>query len=189
MQAPSKELLEQVKSGDREAFGELYKRYRQPCYAFAMLLLKHHEDAEDAVQNAFIRMHSSIRTLKSDEAFIVWMETILNRECLRIANRRGVEISGGDAVNIDRVSAPEEDFMLPEPYAERRDLSDRLKNEIEKLPFEQRRVLLLFYYHGLSLQEIADVTESNLNTVKSRLRSARKKLGELLQDEWKEDAL
>lgn len=185
MQAPSNELLNKVKSGDREAFGELYKRCRQPCYAFALLMLKSHEDAEDAVQNTFIRMHGSIRTLKSDEAFITWMEIILNRECLRIANRRGVEISGGDAVNIDRVSDPEEDFMLPEPYAERRDLSQRLKNEIEKLPFEQRRVLLLFYYHGLSLQEIADVTESNLNTVKSRLRYARMSLKENIEQQEK----
>ena len=185
MQAPSKELLEQVKSGDREAFGELYKRYRQPCYAFAMLLLKHREDAEDAVQNTFIRMNGSIRTLKNDGAFVMWMETILNREGIRIAQRRGMELGSGDVLNDDRVSDPQEEFMLPEPYAERSDLSERLKNEIEKLPFEQRRALLLFYYHGLSLQEIADLTDSNLNTVKSRLRYARMSLRESIEKQEK----
>lgn len=173
MQAPSNDLLNKVKSGDREAFGELYTLYRQPCYSFALLILKSHEDAEDAVQNTFIRMHGSILTLKSDKAFIMWMETILNRECLRIVNRRGMEVDSGNVMDNDRISDPEQEFLLPEWYAERDDLAQRLKDEIEKLSFEQRRAILLFYYHNLTLQQIAELTDSNINTVKSRLRYAR----------------
>lgn len=185
MQAPSKELLAQVKNGDKKAFGELYLSYRRPCYAFALLMLKKHEDAEDAVQNTFMRMYGSIRTLQNDEAFIVWMETILNRECLKIAQRRRMEITDDSIVNRDRLSDQEEEILLPEPYAERKDLSQRLQDEIEKLPFEQRRAMLLFYYHGLSLQEISDLTGCNISTVKSRLRYARKGLKENIERQEK----
>lgn len=186
MQPPSKELLEKAKSGDREAFGELYKCYRQPCYAFARMLLKTSEDAEDAVQNTFIRMYGGIGTLQSDNAFIIWMERILNRECHKIAQRRCIEIAASALVSTDRVSDVEEEYMLPEPYAERNDLSQRLKSEIEKLTFEQRRDLLLFYYHDLSLQQIAEVTDSNLNTVKSRLRYARMHLKDSIEQQEKQ---
>lgn len=183
MQPPSRELLENVKSGGKEAFGELYERYRQPCYAFALMMLKIPEDAEDAVQNTFIRMYGSIGTLQNDDAFVLWMERILNRECLKIAQRHNIEIISDALVSSDRVADPEEEFMLPEPYAEQNDLSQRLKNEIERLPFEQRRVLLLFYYHELSLKQIADVTDSNLNTVKSRLRYARLSLKKSIEQQ------
>lgn len=186
MQAPSKELLEQVKSGDKKAFGELYTQCRQSCYGYALMLLKNHEDAEDAVQNTFIRMYGSIRTLHNDDAFVMWTERILNRECIKIANRRGIEISSDDTVYSDRVSDQEEEFMLPELYAERSDLSDRLKAEIEKLSFEQRRAILLFHYHNMSLQQIAELTDSNLNTVKSRLRYARLSLKKNIEEQEKQ---
>ena len=186
MQAPSKELLEQVKSGDKKAFGELYMQLRQPCYCFALMILKNREDAEDAVQNTFIRIHGSIRTLQHDEAFVMWTERILNRECIKIANRRGVEIADDNAVYSDRAPDQEDEFMLPELYAERDDLSQRLKSEIEKLPFEQRRAMLLFYYHSLSLQQIAELTDSNINTVKSRLRYARMTLKKNIEQQEKQ---
>lgn len=186
MQAPSKELLEQVKSGDKKAFGELYMQYRQPCYGLALMILKSHEDAEDAVQNTFIRIYGSIGALHNDNAFVMWMETILNRECIKIAQRRGMEIADDTIINSDRVTDHEEEFMLPERYAERDDLSQRLKNEIEKLPFEQRRAMLLFYYHNLSLQQIAELTDSNINTVKSRLRYARLTLKKNIEEQEKQ---
>lgn len=184
MRAPSDELLKKVKSGDMDAFGELYKLYRQSCYGFALMILKSHEDAEDAVQNTFIRIYAGIRTLHNDSAFVMWMETILNRECLKIAQRRGVEIACDAIVRSDRV-AEQEDFSLPEEYAEQEDLAQRLKDEIEKLPFEQRRALLLFYYHNLTLQQIAELTDSNINTVKSRLRYARLTLKKNIEEQEK----
>lgn len=185
MRAPSDELLKKVKSGDMDAFGELYKLYRQSCYGFALMILKSHEDAEDAVQNTFIRIYAGIRTLHNDNAFVMWMETILNRECLKIAQRRGVEIACDAIVRSDRVAEQEEDFSLPEQYAEQEDLAQRLKDEIEKLPFEQRRALLLFYYHNLTLQQIAELTDSNINTVKSRLRYARLTLKKNIEEQEK----
>nr|WP_316614968.1 sigma-70 family RNA polymerase sigma factor [uncultured Ruminococcus sp.] len=186
MQAPSKELLAQVKSGDKKAFGELYTQYRQSCYSFALVILKNHEDAEDAVQNTFIRMYGSIRTLHNDDAFVMWTEKILNRECIKIANRRGMEIADNNAVYSDREPDQEDEFMLPELYAERSDLSDRLMAEIEKLSFEQRRAILLFHYHRLSLQQIAELTDSNINTVKSRLRYARQTLKKNIEEQEKQ---
>ena len=186
MQPPSKELLAQVKNGDRKAFGELYTQYRRPCYGLALMILKSHEDAEDAVQNTFIRIYGSIGTLQNDDAFVVWMERILNRECIKIANRRGIEIGSDDPAYSDRVPEHEEEFMLPELYAERSDLSQRLRDEIEKLPFEQRRAILLFHYHSMSLQQIAELTDSNLNTVKSRLRYARLSLRKNIEAQEKE---
>ena len=186
MQAPSKELLAQVKSGDKKAFGELYTQCRQSCYGFALMILKNREDAEDAVQNTFIRMYGSIRTLHNDDAFVMWTEKILNRECIKIANRRGMEIADNNAVYSDREPDQEDEFMLPELYAERSDLSDRLKAEIEKLSFEQRRAILLFHYHRLSLQQIAELTDSNINTVKSRLRYARQTLRKNIEEQEKQ---
>ena len=186
MQAPSKELLAQVKSGDKKAFGELYTQCRQSCYGFALMILKDREDAEDAVQNTFIRMYGSIRTLHNDDAFVMWTEKILNRECIKIANRRGMEIADNNAVYSDREPDQEDEFMLPELYAERSDLSDRLMAEIEKLSFEQRRAILLFHYHRLSLQQIAELTDSNINTVKSRLRYARQTLRKNIEEQEKQ---
>lgn len=188
LQPPASEetYVQAAQRGDLEAFNALVLMHQARAYNLAYRLLGDEAAAADATQEAFIRAYQHIRAFQRG-AFFTWLYRIVANVCydlLRYQKRRPAlpfthlsgeagGVSDYDAPDFD-APAPEDDG--PETIIQRRELAALLQQHINTLPIDQRLALVLSDVQGLSYQEIAEVTRSNLGTVKSRLSRARTRL-------------
>jgi RNA polymerase sigma-70 factor (ECF subfamily) len=159
-----RELVEQARRGDEEAFDALARQVGDRCMAIATWILRDADLAEDAVQAALIRAWRELRTLKDPDRFEAWLHRILTNACYAEARRR------------TRWSARIQLLALQdrgEPGGIlRADDRDQLERAFRRLTLEQRAVLVFHHYAGLSVPEVAERLGIPIGTAKSRLHHA-----------------
>ena len=155
--------------------------YLDGLYSYAMVLTRNHAEAEDLVQETYIRAMQAMRRLRADSNIKSWLFTILKNIWFnQLRKRRNgpqmVEIEAGDDVanNIVEPSKNSHDLYVSKLEAE------QVRAAIQQLPVEFREIILLREYEDLSYREIASVLHCPLGTVMSRLGRARARLGALL---------
>ena len=169
-------LVRQVLAGQTEAFGALVTRYQKVMFTVALRMLGNTEDAQDATQDAFVKAYQRLESFDTKYRFYSWMYRILVNECLNVnRDRRPEESLGGD----EEGSGTPFDSTLE---SERR---EQIQLALLRLTPEYRTVVVLRHFAGQSYGEIAEALAIPEKTVKSRLYSARQRLGELLLG-WKE---
>jgi RNA polymerase sigma-70 factor (ECF subfamily) len=163
-------------AGQTEAFGVLVTRYQKVMYTVALRMLGNQEDAQDATQDAFVKAYQRLATFDPSYRFYSWMYRIVVNQCLNVARDRRPE----DPLEID-VACEGDPFDMT--------LSAERHHQIEaallKLTPDQRAVTVLRHFAGQSYGEIAEALAIPEKTVKSRLYTARQRLGELLLG-WKD---
>lgn len=165
--------------GDGEGFAALMERYRHRAYGLALGFCGNHDDAMDAVQKSFIRIHRTLDRFQVGQPFFPWMYRIVRNTALN--QRRDESRHRGDCP-LEWVTEP---ANLPSPLqaAEAEDLRRRLWDAVESLSDELREVFLLYTFQGLKYREIADMLGVPLGTVMSRLHGARQKIRKHLGEE------
>lgn len=175
------DLIVRAKQGDFGAFEGLYKLYKMPIYRTALAITSDRAVAEEILQEAFLRAYKHLDHLREDISLLPWLYrvTVNLAYDLSARKRRGLHVVTELA---EWFTAPP--LISPEKKVEDREVQDLIYEVIGKLEFKQRTTLVLFYLQDFSLQEIADVMECPVGTVKSRLYYARANLRrELLADE------
>ena len=178
-------LVEVAQRGDGESFNELVRLFEGRVYTLCYRMLGDAESAADAAQDAFL---SAFRNLKSFRggSFRSWMLRIATNTCydvLRVRKRRpsvSLDIDADD----ESASSPlqiADTAESPDDFAQRRELAAAIQDGLTVLPDEQRIVLILSDIQGLAYEEIAQITNSNLGTVMSRLSRGRARLREVLK--------
>jgi RNA polymerase sigma-70 factor (ECF subfamily) len=167
----------QFRNGDREAFAELYNRYRERLLWYCLRLLKDKQHAEDIVHNVFLKLQTEKETIRNTQSLRSWIFTVARNETF-CELRKNKFITIDDTIIWDGDS-PDEELLLKE----RKDAIDSVLGRLHP-PF--REVILLREYEHLSYIEIADITGSTVSSVKSRLFKARKALIEKLQPYFNE---
>jgi RNA polymerase sigma-70 factor (ECF subfamily) len=168
------ELAARLKSGESEAWGELYARYRRRIYRFALKLTQDRDLAEDIVQETFLKMQSRIRSLGESHSLASWLFTIARNEVyshLRRTRRNGQQ---QDADEMWTAESTLDQLVSAET-------SEIVQRHIAQLKVEYREVLLLREYEELSYAEISLVTGDPEATVKWRLFKARRALAKKLK--------
>ena len=161
-------------NSDTNAFEELYQLYYDKIYALIMMTVKNSADTEDILQLTFIKAWQNIAKLNDPKAFNTWLQRIALNESKSMLRKKRPELSVDDEGENGEALQFESDMLLPQEYAERDDLSARLRRIIEELSVVQRDTILLYYYNDMSVEEIAQIMECSEGTVKSRLHLARK---------------
>lgn len=184
IQKTDRELVIQARSGDREAFGELYERYQHYANRIALRLVASEDIAQELSQEAMLQAYLSLDRLRQEERFRSWLFGILLNICkgyLRGLKRQisplpgsveGRYIANGWSVNPVT--------NLPDEIAAEREWHRRVLSAVEELPPSQRDATLLYYYDSLTLQEVAALTGLSVGAVKVRLHRARNQLRENL---------
>jgi RNA polymerase sigma-70 factor (ECF subfamily) len=167
-----KELVRRLKSGDKDAFDALYEKYKNILLRMAYLVSGQMFDAEDIVQETFVKCYLHIGELKKEEGFRPWLFQILYRTAYRQAKKRKREIPEEDiAIRADATDGVTSLDRIIETE------NERLVNQtVQSLEFKHRAVVVLHYYNEMATKEIARVLGCTEGTVKSRLFAARKKL-------------
>ncbi len=159
-------------AGDGEGFERLMTRYRQRAYGIALNLTGNHDDAMDAMQKAFIRVHRSLPKFRIDEPFFPWFYRIVRNAA---HNQRRDEKRHQGEVPLEWVRKSD---GRPDPLSltVADDLRERIWNGLQEMPEEMRVVFHHYHFEGLKYREIADLMDLPIGTVMSRLHAARLKL-------------
>lgn len=173
-------LIQSVKRGDRAAFDVLVRKYMKPAYAYCKRILDNHQDAEDASQNAFLKVYKNISTFEEKSSFKTWFYTILTNECM---NR----IKSGKIRTAKSISGTEYELPAPETgsatgYQADADFTrKKIKDAVDILPERQKLAFTLNCYQGLDYSEIAVALSCSYENVKMLVSLARKSLREQLK--------
>jgi RNA polymerase sigma-70 factor (ECF subfamily) len=159
-------------AGDLDSFNQLVSRWERPIYALAYRTLGREEDARDVVQEAFLRAYRGLRGFKGQAKFSSWLYRItlnLCRDWMR-RERRAPVVQVPEGVDpIDMADSQASPGESVEDLVARQEMSQAVARAMAELPEEQRSAILLKEYHGLTFQEIADMLNCPLSTVKTRL--------------------
>lgn len=169
--ADERDLVLAAQRGAREAFSELVRRHQRRAYAVARSIVINHEDAEDAVQEAFLHAYKAIDRFLPDQAFGAWLHRIVANAALDVTRRRKVR----DADELpETVASPFRDPAVGD------ELRRRLKEALDALPERQRAVIVLHDVEGYKHAEIGRMLDIPEGTARSDLHYARSHLRQIL---------
>jgi RNA polymerase sigma factor (sigma-70 family) len=160
-----RDLVVRAQGGDVDAFSALTAGRTDRLYAAARLILRHDDQAGDAVQDALLRAWLDLRGLRDPDRFDAWLHRLLVRACYRaVKHRRSREIAEITLASTTESMAPDEQRAVA--------VRDQLDRGFRRLSPEQRTVIVLHHYLGLSLAESAEALAIPLGTMQSRLSRA-----------------
>jgi RNA polymerase sigma-70 factor (ECF subfamily) len=171
MASTDEELVARSMGGDLDSFNQLVLRWERPIYALAYRVIGREEDARDVAQETFLRAFRALAGFKGQAKFSSWLYRItlnLCRDWIR-RERRAPVAQAPEGVDLIELAAAEEPSETVEDLASRRELGRVVAKAMAQLPEDQRTAIVLKEYHGLTFQEIADLLDCPLSTVKTRL--------------------
>ncbi len=185
-----RDLIRLCQKGDVQAFRHLVEHYEDRIYGLACSILGDPEAARDAAQEAFVRVYKALGNFEGRSSFYTYLYRITTNVCLTFAQREQrrpdrVSIEGMQEVNemtLDRFLGTDE----PQNDIERIGLREEIQKVLDYLSPEHRAVVVLKDIEELSQEEIADVLDISVGTVKSRLSRARARLRDLLLPLYRE---
>lgn len=180
-------LVQQARQGDLGAYDELVRRYQERIYATVYHMTGNHEDAGDLAQETFIKGYQALRAFKGDSSFYTWVYRIAVNKTLNFLKQRKQRTflslndldsqveNDPDLVSLISHKTPHRDAGLSE-------LQQKLNEAMMQLSESHRMVVTLHDVQGLAHEEIAQIMECNVGTVRSRLFYARQQLQGLLSE-------
>jgi RNA polymerase sigma-70 factor (ECF subfamily) len=175
------EMISRCQQGDQEALKEIFDKYHNKVYRIAYGVVRHREEALDIVQEVFIKLFRSIKNFKGKSHFYTYLYRMVMNTAIDHARKTGKQFIS----SLDEEGSFEPSDELekgPERILLQKELEERVKGAMEKLPAEQRAALLFRDVEGLSYQEMAEAMGCSIGTVMSRLHYGRKRIQELLKD-------
>lgn len=178
-------LIKRSQKGDINSFEELIKEYKKIAYNIALKMLKNKEDAEDVSQEALIKVYKSINRFNMDSSFKTWLYRIVVNTCLdhvRKNKENPISIdqpirSGHDEFYMD----VEDNRPTPQEVLETKLTQKMVMDAVNELEDDFKSIIILRDINDLSYEEISEVLECNIGTVKSRISRGRQKLKEILE--------
>ncbi len=178
-------LVERVVAGDGDAFRQLVERYQRPVYGLLLRMVRSPALAEDLAQESLIKAYRAIATFDRSRQFSSWLFKIAHNTAIDHLRRNRpptvpLESDDGDRLDpLALLAAPES--QSPEARARGRDLAEALQGALDALRPDYREAVLLRVQQGLPYEEIAEILELPLGTVKTHLHRARKQMAEALR--------
>jgi RNA polymerase sigma-70 factor (ECF subfamily) len=167
-------LVQRLAAGDDATMHELYAAYGQRLYAYALRLTDDPAQAEDVVQDALVAAWKSAQTFRGEGRLLAWLLGIVHHTALKSVRHRSQPITDEMEEMLETGQAS------PEQQVERDERSEQVRDCLGSLSPDHQAVLELVFYQGLSLEEVAEVCQVPVGTVKSRLSYARRSLRGML---------
>ena len=181
------EIIESVKRGNQSDYAIIIDRYKDKAFSLVRRMLKNEMDAEEVLQDCFIKAYDSIKTFRQESKFSTWFYRIVyNTTLTRLSStKRKIE---------SQMTSVDEHFDLESDYdfktSEKKDMVQFIKDMIEKLPQNYSLVLTLHYFNDMSCEEISETINTSVSNVKVMLHRSRNALRDLmLKNNYAEELL
>lgn len=172
------ELVAAVLRGDVEAFASLLRRNQDACFRFALRMLGSRDDADDALQSAFVRAFRKLRECRDPSRFRAWLQQIVVNECRTLAVRRDRR----ERRLVRDAQAMESPAVVPSP--EPSGEVEEIQRALDRLDAEQREAFILKHVEELSYEEMSELTGAGVSALKMRVKRACDRLRQLLEHTW-----
>lgn len=177
---PDRELVLRARAGERAAFDQLVGRYQRRLLRLVLRLLRDQAEAEDVVQETFLKAYRALPRFRGEAAFFTWLYRIaLNGARNAILRRR--QRTGPMGAVPSQLPSPAPEGGTPEAMLLSKQVMQAIDAALEALPLELRTAIVLREIEGLSYEEIAQIMECPLGTVRSRLFRAREAIARRLR--------
>ncbi len=173
-------LVARMRSGEPGAFEEFFTTYERPVYITALAITRDPFLAEEILQDCFVRAYRARHRLQTDRSPLPWLHRVATNLCYsRIARRRMIM----EPITALITNLVADLTSRPEQVVESREIVDVLQRAIDTLPPKQQTAVILYYLHGYSLAEAAEIAACSVGTMKSRVHYALKALRSRLPEE------
>ncbi len=187
MQDYLKKAIEQMKRGEEKGFNTVYSATYNRVYFRAKQIMKKEEDAQDLTQIVFTEAYKCIHTLQAPEALYSWLDGITYHQGMKIYRKQKDVLLTEEAEGMFEEIESNDVSSMPELTADQQATAEIIKGIIEELPELQRAAVVAYYFDGLKVEQIAEMMECSVNTVKSRLNYARKYMKNRVEEKEKEE--
>jgi RNA polymerase sigma-70 factor (ECF subfamily) len=170
--------LEEARRGDKEAFGHLIEAYQTPVFNLAYRMLGVAEEAEQAAQEAFIRAWMHLDSYDPAHKFSTWLLSITSNYCIDLIRKQRAQLLSLDDPLPAHPALNSEPSAGPEPQAVQQEQEQLVQRLLASLPDDYRQTVVLRYWYDMSYEEIAEVMQTTVSAIKSRLFRARRQLAE-----------
>ena len=174
-------MISRCQQGDQEALKEIFDKYHKKVYRIAYGVVRQREEALDIVQEVFIKLFRSIKNFKGRSQFYTYLYRMVMNTAIDHARKTGKQFIS--SLDEEGSFEPSDNIEKgPERVLLQKELEERVKSAMNKLPAEQKAALIFRDVEGLSYQEMAEAMGCSIGTVMSRLHYGRKRIQELLKD-------
>jgi len=173
-------LVERMQSGELDAFEEFFNTYKRPVYTTALAITRDPFLAEEILQDCFVKAYRVRHRLRRDVSPLPWLQRVTTNLCYSRISRRRAFAEPLTALITNLVA---DLTTRPDQVVESREIIEVLQRGIDALPPKQQTAIILYYLHGYSLAESAEIADCNVGTMKSRLHYALKALRARLPEE------
>jgi RNA polymerase sigma-70 factor, ECF subfamily len=170
--------LERARRGDQEAFGRLIEAYQGPVFNLAYRMLGNADEAEQAAQEAFIRAWTRLDSYDPGHKFSTWLLSITSNYSIDQLRKRRAQLLSIDGPLPPHPALMSERGAGPEAAAADNEREQTVQLLLSTLPEDYRQTVVLRYWYDMSYEEIAEVMETTVSAIKSRLFRARRQLAE-----------
>lgn len=174
------QLIKDSLSGNQVALGQLIEKYQNQMYSVCLSILKKSDEAQEATQDTFIKMHKSLSSFQQGSKFSSWLYKIAYRTSLDYLRKRK------KTVDIEEVSfSLESNTNSHDNVMMQSELSEQLLMAISYLNPEEAGVIRMFYLEEMTIKELAKITGNTISNVKVKLFRGRKKLAGIIKTKFK----
>ena len=179
-------LVEKAQKGDKQAFGILVEKYHKKLYRLLSRMVRDQSEIEDIVQDSFIKAYRAINNFRGDSAFYTWLYRIgvnTAKNHLMALGRRPKAMNDVELEDIENFDDAGDlrTYETPESVMMTKEIAATVNDTIENLPEELRSAITLREMDGLSYEEIAEIMDCPIGTVRSRIFRARESIAEKLK--------
>lgn len=171
--------LEQARKGDKIAFGKLVEAYQRPVYNLAYRMLSNPGEAEEAAQEAFIRAYTRLDSYNPAHKFSTWLLSITSNYCIDQLRKRRALLLSIDEPLPPHPALMSEQSKRPETQVVMDEQQKLVQSLLQELAPDYREAVVLRYWYDMSYDEIAEVMDTTVSAIKSRLFRARRQLAEV----------
>lgn len=172
------DILDKIRNPDTRSYGFnlLVRKYQQKIYWLVRKMVIDHDDANDVVQEVFIKVHKAIDKFREDAQLYTWIYRIATNECLSFLNRKRRRFF----FSLDNVNGELSNKIDSAPYVDGDEIQKKLQKALLQLPDKQRLVFNMKYYEELSYEEMSAITKTSVGALKASFHHATKKIEHFL---------
>ena len=183
-------VVKNAQNGEKAAFEKLYKEYHEKLYYFVLKNVSDSHTASDITEDSFLDSMRGIASLKEPESYETWLHSIAFNKCRMYYRQKSADNSISlDDENVSENIHADDTVMLPEDYADNKELKRCLKKVIEGLRPQQRSAVILYYYDGMPIKKVSEILEISENAAKQKLFKARAKIKKEIEHLFADDTL